>query len=190
MSRAYRIQVSEGVERVVHVDDGVATTLELLPILPKERMQALLARELEAAGLELDGMIARRTTRSPDGAVTVEVDCETGTVTVRVTHEEEVRATIERSRTVVEERKDAEQKRLQTEVEQALEREVERATSELQAKATARLEGELRDARGSLDAVVHRVTAAALKERAAQLGRIEEIAEDEAAGTLTIKVKV
>ncbi|MGZ3478136.1 MAG: hypothetical protein ACXVCJ_26805, partial [Polyangiales bacterium] len=69
MSRAYRIRVSESIERIVHVEDGVATSLEILPILPKERMQELLAKELEGAGLTVKDGVAQKTASSPQGDV-------------------------------------------------------------------------------------------------------------------------
>jgi hypothetical protein len=43
MSRAYRIAVSESLRRHLKVEDGVATTLEVLEILPREPMAELLA---------------------------------------------------------------------------------------------------------------------------------------------------
>jgi hypothetical protein len=60
----------------------------------------------------------------------------------------------------------------------------------MQEAATKQLEGRLRDLRGEMDQVVSRVTIDALKERAAQLGEIEELHEDAQTGELTIKVKV
>lgn len=190
MSRAYRIQISESLERVVHVDDGVATKIELLPILPKERMQALLQEELARAGLTIEDGVARRTTPSDDGTVALEVEIATGTVTVRITHEKDVSVAAEVSRVVAEERTAGVAEQLRVEAQKTLERKIEDATEDLRRRATARLEGELRDARKELDRVVHRVTAAALKEKAAQLGEVEEIAEDEASQSLTIKVRV
>ena len=47
MSRAYRIKVSESLNRVIRASDHVSTQLELLEILPQETMAALLEKELE-----------------------------------------------------------------------------------------------------------------------------------------------
>ncbi|MGZ3422670.1 MAG: hypothetical protein ACXVEF_02610 [Polyangiales bacterium] len=188
MSRAYRIRVSESIERIVHVEDGVATSLEILPILPKERMQELLAKELEGAGLTVKDGVAQKTASSPQGDVTIEVEVATGKVTVRVAHAEDVRVEADRERRV--ENVEAGEKKLREETRAALEKEVERATEQARREATARLEQELREARVELDRVVHRVTAAALKEKAAQLGDVEEVSEDENAGVLTIRVRV
>jgi hypothetical protein len=55
---------------------------------------------------------------------------------------------------------------------------------------TRRLEGRLRDLKQELDGVTNRVTAEALKVRARQLGTVEEISEDPATGSLTIKVRL
>ena len=60
MSRAYRITVAESLSRHVQVDDGVCSNLELLPILEKRAMGALLAAELEQKGFERDGDTATR----------------------------------------------------------------------------------------------------------------------------------
>lgn len=190
MSRAYRIRISETLERVVHVEDGVATQLEMLPILPKERMSALLAKELVAAGLVVEDGVARRV--SADGEVTLAVDLASGEVSVRVTRSEDLELQAERARTIDIDRQNREgiAEELRTEVKAQLEAQAARATEDARKQATARLEGELRDARSELDRVVHRVTAAALKEKAAQLGDIEELSEDEEAGVLTIRVRV
>lgn len=189
MSRAYRIRISETLERIVHVEDGVATTLEVLPILPRERMQELLGQELEAAGLAIEDGVASRTSESPEGDVSLEVDLATGQVTVRVTRSADVKLTTTRERAVREPSAAAEAS-VRAEARAKLERDASDVEEAERRAATARLEAELRDARTELDRVVHRVTAAALKEKAAQLGEIEEIAEDEASGVLTIRVRV
>jgi hypothetical protein len=67
MSRAIQIRVSESVVRTVHVEDGVQSPLEMLPILAPDRMGELLARELEELGFERDGKVARRTDKDGVG---------------------------------------------------------------------------------------------------------------------------
>ena len=52
-----------------------------------------------------------------------------------------------------------------------------------------KLEGQLQDLRQELDEAVNRVTAEALKRKAAQMGQIKEMTEDET-GNLTIVVEV
>jgi hypothetical protein len=62
-------------------------------------------------------------------------------------------------------------------------------TEALRQEVTQRLEKVLREVKGELDEVVTRVTADALKQRAAELGTVEAVHED-ANGGLTIKVRV
>lgn len=188
MSRAYRIAVSESLRRHVRVGDGVQTTLELLGILPKERMATLLAAELEKLGFERDGDVCRRV---DDDGVTIEVDLLEGTVTVTVSAEAEldlkkegVAASYnqEELQQAADARREQLQKRLEAEAD-AKEEELRRAVSD-------KLERKLRDVQAELDGAVNRATAAALKEKAAQLGEIEEISEDVESGELTIRVRI
>jgi hypothetical protein len=60
----------------------------------------------------------------------------------------------------------------------------------LKERVTERLTQRLKDLRAELDQVVNRVTANSLKERASQLGTIEEMTEDAQTGELTIKVRL
>jgi len=187
MSRAYRISVSGSVDRIVHIDDGVCTSLELLPVLGKDRMRDLLGDELARRGFVREGTTAKRTM---DAETTVEVDLDTGSVTVRVTSE--VAVNIERDATTIARTqptaaaRDQLQKKLDAELEQQAREETERARR----KMTAQLEAKLRDLKQELDGVVNRVTGEALKEKARQMGEIEELIEDEKTGALTIKVKL
>jgi hypothetical protein len=79
---------------------------------------------------------------------------------------------------------------LKKQLEKDIERKVSEKAASLQTKVTDRLEGELNDVRQELDQVVHRVTAEALKRKAAQMGQIKEMTEDPQAGSLTIVVEV
>jgi len=191
VSRAYRIAVSGSVERIVHVDDGVCTSLELLPILPKERMSEHLGAELARRGFVRDGNIARRVM---DDGVTVELDVETGTVTVRVDADVAIDVKGERAASVRRdggaEERDTATKRVAAELAASLEVEAQRRTERGRREATARLEAKLKDLKLELDGVVNRVTAEALKEKARQMGEIQEIVEDAESGALTIKVKL
>jgi hypothetical protein len=186
MSRMYRIRVSESVEKLVHVEDGVATELELLPVLERPRLEELLAAELERRGFVREGDLA---TRSEADGVAVTVDVKSGRVTARVAAERQVALTGERNASV-----DAVTAAVEDELRDGLraqlERDVASAEAALQKETTQRLERKLRDLSAEMDQVVNRVTAAALKERAAQLGEIEELSEDPTTGELTIKVKV
>jgi hypothetical protein len=189
MSRAYRIQVRESVRRTIRGEDRVGTTLELLEILPREAMDGLLRDELVGRGFrEEGGALVRR-----DGGLTIAVDPASGSVEVRSEATEEVELRGERggwadddvgvSREKAEE---ALRKRLVKDLEAKADERAESARRQ----ATDRLEAALGDLRAELDAVVNRVTAEALKRKAAQLGRIKEMTEDPQAGSLTIVVEV
>jgi len=190
MSRAYRIRVGEATRRVVHVEDGVSTTLELLTVLPRERMSELLAAELERQGFRRDeGTLVRV---EPDG-VAVTVELATGTVTVGLVHEQEVEVHAERVTTSTNDNADRRaevERQLRQRVAADLDEGVDRERERLAGEVAARLERRLRDLQRELDGVVNRTTAGALKERAAQIGEIEEVVEDEKTGSITIKVKV
>jgi chromosomal replication initiation ATPase DnaA len=71
-----------------------------------------------------------------------------------------------------------------------LAKQAEHEQTKVQAEATKRLEGHLADLRKELNGAVNRVTAEALKRKAAQIGQIKEVTEDPQSGSLTIKVEV
>ena len=71
-----------------------------------------------------------------------------------------------------------------------LEKQAEHEQSKLQTKATERLAAALGELEKELSGVINRVTADALKQKAAQLGQIKELTEDPQTGSLTIKVEV
>lgn len=185
MSRAYRITVKESLSRHVQVEDGVSSSLELLPILEKDRMRELLAAELEQKGFARDGGTAKR---AEGRGVTVTVDLESGEVSVTAEGHTDLNLSTERTAAVDAPSQTREQALRQT-AQQALEREAKAEEEALRRQVTERLEGTLRDLKDELDGVVNRVTASALKQRAAELGQVEEIHE-EPDGGLTIKVRV
>ncbi len=189
MSRAYRIRVSESVNRVLRAGDRVSTQLEILEVLPPEQMSDLLGRELESRGYQRDG---NRRVRQVDG-VTVRIDVVTGTVTVVAEACAEVEIKAEREgRAYEDDGRSAKKTRelLQRELQGDLERKASAQEAALQTDLTDRLEGKLCDLRQELDQVANRVTAAALKIKAAQLGHIKEMTEDVQAGSLTIVLEV
>lgn len=199
MSRAYRIAVSETLRRHVTVADGVQTTLELLAILPEEAMCELLAAQLQELGFERDapseqGPEGRRGAsmhRVDDDGLEVSVDLKQGTVTARLAADHEIALSRQASgatgdRAKVEQAKAA----LSDKVQQQLGRQADQETEKLRQQLTAQLEQKLRDLQLELDGAVNRATAAALKQKAASLGEIEEISEDEQTGALTIKVRL
>jgi hypothetical protein len=186
MSRAYRISIKESLTRTVEVDDGVCSSLELLPILQKERMRELLAHELGQRGFVRQGQTA---TRAADDGVTIAIDLDSGEV--NVTAEGHATLDLKTERSAIGEVGDSpvREQALRATARQALEREAKAEEEALRRQVTQRLEGTLRDVKGELDQVVNRVTVEALKQRAAELGQVEEVHE-EANGNLTIKVRV
>lgn len=186
MSRAYRISVKESLSRHVEVEDGVCSSLELLPILARERMAELLASELEQRGFTREGNIAQR--KEGDGVV-VAVNLETGEVSVTAEGHAQVNLETERTAVVDNTLAGERERLLRDAARQSLEREAQAEAEALRRKVTEQLEGKLRDLKEELDGAVNRVTGAALKQRAAELGQVEEIHE-EANGSITIKVRV
>jgi hypothetical protein len=187
MSRAYRISIEESLSRHVQVDDGVASKLELLPILTRERTADLLAAELEKKGFRREGDKAVRT--EADG-ITVEVSLKDGEVKVIARGEKALELKTQRSGVAVDETKNTREQELRKNAQTALEAEASAEEGKLRREVTEKLGARLKDLKVELDGVVNRVTVAALKERAAQLGTVEEVNENAETGELTIKVRV
>ena len=121
----------------------------------------------------------------------LEIDLEEGSATVRLSQEAEV--SLKRSGTAsttseahVKTAKENLRKNLQNQLENELEHEKEL----MRQKVTELLEAKLRDVQQELDRAVNRTTANALKKKAAQLGEIEEIHEDQDTGSMTIRVRL
>ncbi|CEF49304.1 unnamed protein product [uncultured bacterium] len=189
MSRSYRIAVKESVNRVIRAEDRVSTQLEILEVLPPEQMASLLATELEKQGFEKQGNVLVR----KENGVTITVDPEKGTVTVSAEVSEKVQLETEREGRAYDDAgpgAKAVREQLKKEAQEVLEKQAKEKTSGLQSKITDRLEGQLGDLRKELDQVVNRVTAEALKQKAAQMGQIKEMTEDPDTGNLTIVVEV
>ena len=189
MSRAYRIAVRETLRRVLRAHDRVSTQLELLEILPADDMAELLARELEGRGFaRKDGNLVRE----KDGVV-VSVDPKKGEVTVSSESSQEVEIHQAREGTAFDDAgPSAKSVRsvLRKQAQEDLEKQAGKKTAEIQTAVTDRLEKQLNDLRRELDQAVNRVTAEALKQKAAQMGQIKEMTEDPQTGSLTIVVEV
>lgn len=189
MSRSYRVSVRECQDRTIRAEDHVSTQLEMLKVLPPEQMACLLADELAKRGFERDG---ERMTRKQNG-VLIAVEPATATVTVTAEASEETTVEAERADRAyddVGQHAKTVRENLKLQVQKDIEVKVGEKTVDLQTKVTDRLEGELREVRRELDGVVNRVTAEALKRKAAQMGQIKEMTEDPQAGSLTIVVEV
>lgn len=188
MSRAYRVQVKESVVKVVRAEDHVSCQLELLEILPCEQTAELLAAELDKLGFIRDGDTSRR----KSGLITVTVELTSGVVTVSAEGSENVQLEGTKQGVVYEESgpiKRAE-KNLSDLLIKELNGKAEAKREDLQKQVTDALEAQLHDVRVELEGAVNRVTAQALKQRAAQLGQIKTITEDPASGSMTIVVEV
>ena len=190
MSRAYRIQIKESERRSVRASDEIATRLELLDILPPEATAGLLKGELKKRGFTErdDGTLARTT-----GPTTVTVDPCDGEVVVKTETDDDVTVSVTKDGHAIDDIKgsrDAVTKRLKERATEDIDRKFESEQTKAQAAATEALEKALTDLQPELNAIVNGVTREALKAKAAQMGRIQEIAEDAEAGTMTIKVEV
>ena len=189
MSRAYRIRVRESIKRVVTAKDRISTQLEILEILPPEQMAALLAHELEKRGFQRRGGALVR----PEKGITITIDPEAGTVTIQAEGSREVELESEKEARAYDDTGPGAKrvkKDLQKLARQDLEEQARREAAALQTRVTDALEGRLADLRQELDQAVNRVTAEALKRKAAQLGQIKELTEDPQTGSLTIVVEV
>ena len=187
MSRAYRIRIRESLNRVLRAEDHVSTQLDLLEILPAGEMAALLAAELERRGFQRKGAALVR----GDGAIQVAVDPASGTVTVRAEAQEQLTLDAKRTGSVVDDRGRKEQReQLRKELRSDLEAQADQRARQLQQLVTDKLERQLADVRAELDKAVNRTIAEALKQRAAQIGTIQNITEDQETGSLSIVVEV
>lgn len=189
MSRSYRVSVRECVNKVIKAEDRVSTELEILEILPPEQMGGLLADELEKGGYRREGNLL---VKEEDGVV-VTIDAEKGTVTISAEASEATKVEGERQGRAYDDvgpHANKVREDLRQELKRDLEKKVEAKTGALQGKVTDKLEAQLSDLRQELDKVVNKVTAEALKRKAASLGEIKQITEDPQSGSLTIVVEV
>jgi len=188
MSRAYTIKVSDSVSKDIHVEDGIRTKLEILGVLPSGRLTEILKAELEAAGYEptdKEGVYSR----TEDG-VLIEIDVESAEVTVVLTDDAKVQESLERTIDTWEEAIEEHREEAKEKMARDLQSKVDSAERKLQEEVTAKLEGVLGDLKPELDRIANRVTSRGLKEKAASMGEIQEITEDEETGSMTIRVKL
>ena len=178
MSRAYKIKVSQRATHVLRANDQVSTHLELLEILPCDRMAELLENELKKRGFVEQGEKLIR--RESDGVI-IEIDPADASVVVKVESEKKVKleGELQGWTTEPDGKQQAKEKlNLRKQLSQDLQRQAKAKEDELQQKLTNTLEGRLTDLRKELDQAVNRVTADALKEKAAAMGQIKAMTED------------
>lgn len=191
MSRAYRIRVSERMQRVLKAEDHVSSQLELLEILPPDQMAALLEEELLKRGFEKQEN--NELVREANG-LKVSVDTATGTITVHSELAESVDLEAKREGVAdTDWRESGRQKveeQLREQLQEDLEKQADQRARHLQKKATDQLERALADVQGELDQSINRVTAEALKRKAASLGQIKQLTEDPDNGNMTIVLEV
>lgn len=182
-SRPWKLTAGQPVKRAVVAEDHVRTRVDIPPILPPEETAEILKGELRPRHFEEDerGHMVR-----DRGGVRVDVEPRTGEVTVSVEASEEVELPPNnpspcgcRMREILKEGLSEAQRRGLSDKQQAL-----------QEAVTSRLEGSLGRLGCEMEGIAHRVTAEALKRKAAQLGRVKEMTEDPQSGSLTIVVEV
>jgi hypothetical protein len=190
MSRAYRVRVQESLRRIITAEDHVSTQLELLALLPAEQMADLLAAELERGGFEKN---ANKLTRKHKDVI-IEIDPTNAIVTVRAQSSTEVAVKGERAAILNREAGRDQNKKAEDATREGLRKDLHKKVDDkkaaLETEVTQKLQGSLADIRRELDQVINRVTAEALKKKAAQMGRITELSEDKASGSLTIVLEV
>lgn len=172
--------------RTIHVEDGIASPLEMLPILPAAQMAELLANELEALGFVRDGGTCKRT--EPDGTE-VTVDLEAATIAVKLGAGAQIDASLERTMQTGVEHEAMIEASLRASVVRELDAVVADKAEALRRGVTAQLEAKVADLKIELDGAIGRATVGALTEKARQLGRIESTHQDEA-GNVTIRVRL
>jgi FtsH ternary system domain X5 len=189
MSRAYRISVKESLTKDLAASDEICSDLEILDILPREQMAELLRGELKGRGFKEEG---DKLVRNDEG-VTVSVDPTCGEVSVKSERADSVELQAQREDWGYDDAGPGQEelrRRASEQLKQDLERRAAQQQARLQTEATEKLEGRLGDVRKELSQVVNRITAEALKRKAASLGQIKEMTEDPESGSLTITVEV
>lgn len=194
MSRAYQIPVKASVSETIVGKDSISTQLDILGILPPERMGKLLLDSLTARGFtedpcgtsvskDVDGVIVRV---DGGGVVTAEVSLQKE---VTVDADASVRWDTDYDTKSHEERRESEIQKAQEKVKDMVKNKLADKKDELTADATKQLEKALVNVRNDLDASILETTKNALIEKAKSMGEIVEQSEDKN-GDLIIRVKV
>jgi hypothetical protein len=176
--------VSENVVTTIHAEDGMQTTVDLLPVLSPDRMASLLGAELESRGFTIEGDTATRT--EPDGLVIV-VDLRNNTLNVSLGSDDDVNETVNLEARVA--NPVGAEDKLRDDAMNKLDEQIAKRTDALRQEITQRLEGRLGDVKKEIDQAVNVTTVNALTEKAQQLGHIQDVSKDEV-GNVTIRVKL
>lgn len=189
MSRAYRVEVRESENVTVRASDEISTRITLLDILSPEETGELLRRELARRGFSGEEGAVRKT----KGEITITVDPCSGDVSLKIdTSREKTESSVQRG-IAVDDVKGSQQLvegHLKEKAIAEIEHKIELEKQRLQREASERLEQAVRDFQPELKEIVNEVTKAALKTKAARLGQIKEVVEDQATGSMTITVEV
>ena len=187
MSRAYRIRVTESLQLDASAEAEALARLELLPILGSTEMCELLEAELTVSGFEVTNGTASR--HSSAGLL---IDVNLADLSLKV--ECELNRSLEMQNDCVNLAGDGDdeqsvRKQLKSELQQ--DADSERAALEKRLKEEARhvLNAAVPELRSEFSQIVNKVTANALKKRAAQLGQIQSV-DDDGNGNVTIVVEV
>ena len=188
MSRAYKVSIQEAQTREIKAGDEICSQIELLPILPPEEMEYLLRCELAQHGFqEAEGTMQRTT-----GTVLVAIDPCSGVIRVKAQIQKSLALLVEKTGEVYDRVEEAARMRLSL-VEKArdeIEHQAEEQRKSFQLDATEKLESHLHELRPEIDQIANRVMTQALQKKAATLGTIKAISEDNNTGTMTITIEV
>ncbi len=193
MSRAYQIEVREAFEVQAKGRDRVESRLQLLQLLPAERLGELLGQELAQDGFqEREGVWEKTIVDEDRGQVTLTIDPKCGIVTVD--------AHVEKSGKFIATRHDVvwdnpeESRRREAQLRELAKHDAEgekEAQADLAKKLAATLlEESLPAIRDLVHKLTHRVTVRALREKAEAMGRVQSIEEDSASRKLTIVLEI
>ena len=188
MSRAYRISIKESVSRSTNVEDKFCFILQILAILPRESMASILEAELKGLGFEEceeEGLW----TKEEEGVVVI-VDPKTFEVRVEAKEALEIELEEQGEAWGDEDYGDADTTTARARLVRRLEGKADAVEQAKQKELTERLEKALPDIRKALERVANKVMSEGLKQKAATLGEIQDIDENEETGELSIRIKV
>lgn len=190
MSRAYKVKVSESICRHICVNDMVKTKLEMLSILPNDCQLEILVSELLKQGFKKKDDTTYILER--DDNITISIDLTDSSVTLSLTHDENVSLNkdIEQDVYNVHDSEEGAKETLAKQVKDTLVKQADSLEEKARKEVTENLERELPSIIKQLDNIVNRVTSESLKRKAATLGEITEIDENPETGSLKIKLRI